>query len=492
MFFRDEGDQKVKKVSFRGSLLQRSPLDDREIFSKRKISPRGRNDNWTFWSPLCNPINDSKQMSSKRILLTNLFSLSGIQVINYIIPVLVVPYIVRIIGPENYGLINFAQAFTAYFILIVNYSFDLSATREISINRDNKEKLSHIFSSVLLAKIFLFFITLVIFFLIVLFVPKFKQDIEIFIFAYIIIIGNIFLPIWLFQGLEKLARLSVFNFIIKTSYAVSIFLFVSERNDYLLIPLILSISQIVVGIAAFFYSIRAFQISLFIPGIKEIQKVVGKGWNLFLSSVSINLYTTSNVVILGLFSTNLSVGYFSASSKIISVAQALMLGPMNQAFFPRISSVINYSRNEGIALLKKLTFAAGIILFITSFIIFIFSDLIIRIVFGSKFMDAAVSLRIMAFLPLIIGLSNVFGVQGMINLKMDKQFLILTFIGALISLVLNFILVPVYFENGTAVSWLITEVFITVSFFVVLLRNRINLLDWKYFRTYLSGIKLNK
>ncbi len=436
------------------------------------------------------PIIFSEQMSNRRILFTNLFSLSGIQAVNYIIPVLVIPYVVRIIGPDYYGLVNFAQAFVLYFVLIVNYGFDFSATREISVNRENKEKLSIIFSSVMLAKAALFLISLMIFLPLIILVPKFNHDIELFIFAYLMIIGNIFLPIWLFQGLEKLARLSVFNLIIKTVYAVSIFFFIKEKEDFLLIPLILSVSQVAVGAAAFLYSIKVFNISLLFPGIEEIKRTLKDGWNLFLSAVSINLYTTSNIVILGLFSTNLSVGYFSASNKIISVVQALLLGPMNQAFFPRISSIINHSRSEGIAFLKKLTFAAGVILLITSVSIFIFSDLIIRIIFGSKFTDAAVCLRIMAFLPFIIGLSNVFGVQGMLNLKMDKQFLLLTFIGALISIVLNLILVPVYYENGTAVSWLITEIFITVSFFVVLLKKRINLFDWKYFKTYLSGLKL--
>ena len=431
-------------------------------------------------------------MSNKKILFTNLFSLSGIQVVNYIVPVLVVPYIVRIIGPDYYGLVNFAQAFVLYFVLIVNYGFDFSATREIAVNRNSKENLSNIFSSVMLAKAVLFLISLLVFIPIVFLVPKFNKDIELFFFAYLIIIGNIFLPIWLFQGLEKLARLSVFNFIIKMIYAVSIFLLINKKEDYLLIPLILSVSQIIAGAAAFIYSVKVFNISLLFPGIKETKKALKEGWNLFLSNVSINLYTTSNIVILGLFSTNLSVGYFAASSKIINVVQALLLLPMNQAFFPRISSVINHSKDDGIVLLKKLTFAVGIILFIASLLIFIFSDLIIKIIFGSKFIDAAVSLRIMAFLPLIIGLSNVFGVQGMINLKLDRQFLALTFTGALISITLNLILVPAYFENGTALSWLITEIFITVSFFIVLLNNRINLFDWQYLKKYLSEIKINR
>ena len=287
-------------------------------------------------------------------------------------------------------MVNFSQAFAAYFVIIVNYSFDLSATREISVNRNNKQKLSNIFSCVILAKVLLFIITLLIFFPIVLVVSKFQQNIEIFVFAYLFVIGNIFLPVWLFQGLEKLARLSIFNLIIKISYAVSIFLLIKNRNDYLLIPLILSISQIIVGVAAFYYSIRFFQISLFLPSKNEIKKTFTEGWNLFLSFVFISFYTTSNIVILGLFATNLSVGYFSASNKIISVVQALVLLPINQAFFPKVSTVINNSKREGIILLKKLTFIIGLVMLFASTIIFIFSDLIIKIVFGSTFIDAAI------------------------------------------------------------------------------------------------------
>ncbi|MEJ2618087.1 MAG: oligosaccharide flippase family protein, partial [Ignavibacteriaceae bacterium] len=284
-------------------------------------------------------------MSNRKILITNLFSLSGIQIVNFIIPALIVPYIVRIIGPDFYGSINFAIAFVAYFTITVNYGFDYSATREISVYRDNKDRLSSIFSAVIFAKIILLFITLLIFIPIIFFVPKFKQNIDLLFFTYLMIIGNIFLPIWLFQGLERLARLSVFNFLIKIIYAVSVILFVREKEDYLLIPLSLSISMIIVGVIAFFYSIKTFKVSFFIPGIKEIKKTIKDGWSLFLSTISINLYTNTNIVILGLFSSNINVGYFSASSKIIMVIQALILVPMNQTFFPRISSVINKSIN---------------------------------------------------------------------------------------------------------------------------------------------------
>ena len=402
-------------------------------------------------------------MSKRNTLVKNIFSLSGIQVINYIIPVLIVPYIVRIIGPSSYGLINFAQGITAYFIIIVNYSYDLSATREVSLNRNNKDKLSEIFSSVLFSKIILFLVTSLIYF------PL----------------------ICLIQGLEKLSRLSIFYFLVKLLYALLILTLIRDAKDYILIPLILSISQLVVGFTAFLYAIKIFKVSLIFINKNQIKKSLTNGWNLFLSSISTNIYASSNIVILGLFSSNLNVGYFSAASKIIIVIQSLLLVPMNQSFFPRISNLMNNKKEQGIIVLKNLTFFVGIIMFFASLLIFLFSDIIINIVFGSKFIYASQTLKIMAFLPFVIGLNNVFGIQGLINLKMDKQFLIVTFVGAMISIVLNLILVPIYFENGTAISWLLTEIFIMVSFFITLRKNNILLFDWEYFKSYLTRLKEN-
>ena len=175
-----------------------------------------------------------------KILLKNTFSLSILQFANYVLPLITIPYVVRVIGPDKFGLISFAQAFATYFLLVVNYGFDLSATREISSNRDNKNTLVRIYSNVLFTKAFLFTLCTLIFTSLIFLIPKFRENILVFIVSYLIVAGYVLFPTWLFQGLEKLYITSIFNFIVKLLFTIGIFIFVRNKNDFYLVPLLRS------------------------------------------------------------------------------------------------------------------------------------------------------------------------------------------------------------------------------------------------------------
>lgn len=413
-----------------------------------------------------------KIISNNKVLVKNFTSLSLLQLANYIFPVITLPYLVRVLGPEKYGLINFAAAFSAYFVIITDYGFNLSATQEISVNRNDKEKVSEIFSSVLTIKIILFFLSSGIFFLIVNMFELFSNDAGLYSIMFIGVVGIVLFPLWVYQGVEQMKYILIINVAIRSVTIVSIFLLVKVENDYLLLAVIYTITQVMTGITGLFFAIRKFDLRYLFPSKVQLLEQLKKGWNLFLSSIWINLYTTSNVFILGLFAPNSVVGYYSAADKVRIAFQGI-LSSMSQSVFPYVNKLLAESYQKFISFNRKLLKISVMIGIIISSSLFLFAEPIVKIVLGNEYSPSVIVLRIIAWLPLIIFLSNVFGIQTMLPLNYQKRFSQILFLAALINLMISFSIVPSYFEIGTAVSMLVTEIFVTLSFFIFIRMKRI-------------------
>lgn len=422
----------------------------------------------------------------QRTVIRNTFSLSGLQLANTVLPLITLPYVVRVIGPMNYGSVAFAQAFTTYFVLLVNYGFDLSASREIARVRDDAAKLSHVFWSVLWAKACLFLTATVIFCTLVPIVPQLRTNWQLMVASYLIVAGNLAFPTWLFQGTEKLGLTAIFNLILKLVFTVCIFLFLRDREQFILVPLLASAGQVVVGGFALGF-VRARIIRSFeLPRLKSIIDQLKEGWTVFLSAILINFYTASNTVILGFFAIQSSVGYFAGASKVIAALLAFSLTPFAQASYPHISKLMKEERARGVQYLKKMAFLITTITFPASIVIFLLAPFVVKVFLGSEFLPSVNVLRILSPLPLVIGLSNVLGIQGMLNLDQDRNFLKTIAVGSMLNLGLNVALAGRLREIGTALSWLITEVYITSAFFFALQRAGVKLADLSFFRNWLS------
>ncbi|MCZ7611528.1 MAG: flippase [Ignavibacterium sp.] len=413
-----------------------------------------------------------KIINNNKVLVKNFTSLSLLQLANYIFPVITLPYLVRVLGPEKYGLINFAAAFSVYFVIITDYGFNLSATQEISVNRNDKEKVSEIFSSVLTIKIILFFLSSGIFFLIINMFELFSNDAGLYSIMFIGVVGIVLFPLWVYQGVEQMKYILIINVAIRSVTVVSIFLLVKVENDYLLLAVIYTITQVMTGITGLFFAIRKFDLRYLFPPKVQLLEQLKKGWNLFLSSIWINLYTTSNVFILGLFAPNSVVGYYSAADKVRIAFQGI-LSSMSQSVFPYVNKLLAESYQKFISFNMKLLKISVMIGIIISSTLFLFAEPIVKIVLGNEYSPSIIVLRIIAWLPLIIFLSNVFGIQTMLPLNYQKRFSQILFLAALINLMISFSIVPSYFEIGTAVSMLVTEIFVTLSFFIFIRMKRI-------------------
>ncbi len=413
-----------------------------------------------------------KKLKPYQRLIQNFTSLSILQIANYLFPLIVLPYVVRILGPAKYGLINFAAAFIAYFNLISDYGFSLSGTKEISIIRDDKEKLSKTFSTIITIKLLLSIFSFLIFIVIVYFIPFFKNNWEVYALSYGFVIGGVLFPSWFYQGIEQMKYITIIQVVIRSIVTVLIFVLIKEESDYLLLVLLNSIAQIIIGILGLIIAKVKFKIELKVPKFFEIKKQLKSGWNIFQSMIAINIYTTSNTFILGLFASEAVVGYYAAADKIRLAFQGIQ-SVLSQTVFPYVNSLVKESYEKYILFIKRLMKLEFVIGFSVSLFLFIFSYQITDLLLGEKFAESGDLLRIISILPLLGSLNNVFGIQIMLPLGYDKAFNNVISYSALLHIIMLIILVPKYLAIGTTVSAVITEFIVTIFIIWFVRKNKI-------------------
>lgn len=408
-------------------------------------------------------------------ILENIVSLTGLQFASYILPLITLPYLTVVLGPDMFGLTQYAISLITYFQIITDYGFNLSATRELAIKREDNHEVSRIFSSVMFIKLALMILTFIILILIVIFIPKFSEDYLVYLLTFGMVIGYMLFPTWFFQAMEFMRYTSILNIIGKIIYTVAIFIFIHNAGDYILVPVINSAGLIIVGIMGLYLAIKRFNIKLIIPKWCDVKYQLKEGWHVFISTVSINLYTTTNTFLLGLLTNNTLVGYYSIAEKIVLAANGL-LTPISQALYPYVSRRNSESKTINIQFIRKLTKLMACVGFVLSALIFIFAKPIVIYIFGDAYMSSIILLEILSALPFIVALSTVFGVQTMLTHNYQKAFSSITLLGGIINIFLAVVLITMYGVVGIAVCFVITESFITIAMFLFLQTHDIKIL----------------
>ncbi|MDD2927589.1 MAG: oligosaccharide flippase family protein, partial [Candidatus Omnitrophica bacterium] len=230
----------------------------------------------------------------RKVVLENFTSLSTLQGISYLIPLVILPYLIRVIGPEKFGLIAFAQALIQYFMIFTDYGFSLTATKKISLCKDQSQA-STVFSTVMTVKFILAFLSYLILLFLINAIPKFRQDWLLYVFSFGAVIGNTLFPVWLFQGAEKMKFITIINIIGGIIYTVSLFIFVKEPADYLLVPLLNSLFFIITGLLGLYIAFKEFDLEFVFQSYSNIREELKTGWEVFISTVAINTYTATRI-----------------------------------------------------------------------------------------------------------------------------------------------------------------------------------------------------
>jgi polysaccharide transporter, PST family len=393
--------------------------------------------------------------------MENMSSLFLLQAAQYALPLIMLPYLVRVLGPEKFGLIVFAQALAQYFILFTDYGFELTATREIAINRGNLQKVSQVFSTVMAIKLGLLLISFLFVAAVVFTVPRFRVDWPVYFLAFLWVVGHAFFPTWFFLGMEKMKYITISIVAARTLALLALFAFVRSESDYLLAVGIQAGGYLLAGMLGLQAIRMVAPVSIIMPSRKQIAATLRDGWQVFVSRASTTLFGNSLIFILGLFYGNTMVGYYAIAEK--TVRAAIMLSyPVSTAIYPGVNTLFAEARTAALSFLRKALLFGGLAFASVSVALFLGADIAVRLITGEFNDYISMLMRIMAILPLSIFLGNIYGTQILLSLGMNKQFMRAILSAGLFSLIVSLILVPPFGAVGAAVAFLLSELLVLV------------------------------
>ena len=380
-----------------------------------------------------------------------------LQVANYLIPFLVLPIISRILGASLFGSVSYAQNIITYLTLLINYGFEYSATRQISIAREDKAKTDAIFWSVIAAKGMLLILSFAILAVLPFCMERVACDPKLYIYTALANIGIVFFPTWYLQGVQQMDKMAWANFFTKLLGAVLVLSLVREASAYRLYPLLMSASSILIGIGAMIYVIRHFGISRPVLSRQTLREVMQAGAPIFLNNVFVALYTTANMTILGMYAADDVIGYFSGAQRLIQALNMVVVMPVSMAVFPEISRRFAQSKAQGAKFLKQVLLLAGAAAAVVSLITFLCAPLMIRIMYGAGFAPSIELLKWLSPIPFLVMIATLLTVQGLYGMGLQRWAPWVGVILAVCCVGLNLWLLPLIGVKGVCISWIAAE-----------------------------------
>lgn len=407
------------------------------------------------------------ESKDRKTVLKNFFSLSILQGLNLLLPFITFRHLIKVLGMDNFGLIQFSLVFVTYFQILTDYGFNMNATKEVSLHRDNPKALHRIFSEVFYTKLLLMCISVIIMSLIVFNVPLFKKDALVHFISFAgYVVGMGIFPMWFFQGLQKMKYITYINIICKTLFTVAILVFVDRPDETWLASLFTACGFLTAGVISLFFVYRQFQVKMHKPSYSAIKTQIIIGRYLFFSELKISLFTNTNTFIMGLFLGKTAVGYFMAAEKICR-ALGHLATPLSNAMFPYMSLKMTESFEAGYAEVNKVV-KVGVLVFVLMLVpLYILAPWIIHVCYDLEATSPAVLLfRILLILPVTTFIDSMYGKQVLITLNKDNLYFKVILFAALLNVSLNVSsLMSGYGTTGTAVSIFITQLFIDAGMF---------------------------
>ena len=390
----------------------------------------------------------------------NSAALYGVQVGRKVFPLITIPYLTRTLKVGGWGTVAFVLSLSELVALIVEFGFNLSATREISQKRNQKDACGDVMAGVLGAQAVLACVGVALALLIAPHIALLRNNPKLLLGGLVYAVAQGCTPLWFFQGLERLRLAAALEVTAKCLMLAGVFCFVKSPQDAWKVVSLQAAAAAVSTVSGIALAMNSFTRRM--PTFTLVGGALRRGWPMFVFRSAESLYGVGNSFLLGLFAAPSIVGYFAAAEKI-SKAVFGLLSPVRDALYPRLSYLAATAQAEAAKLARVgiaiMTAAGGGL----ALGVAVFAPWVIRVLGGPEFAPAVPVLRILAALPFVLSITYSVGLQWLLPLGRDGDVNRVILRGGAINLAASFLLAPLFGATGMAASVVASELFVCIS-----------------------------
>lgn len=363
--------------------------------------------------------------------------MNALKILTIIVPLITYPYLIKTLGTELYGQIIWLWAITEIFIIFINFGFDITTTKDISINRENKKIISRILSYTIVIKLCFLLISFSVLLSIINFFDLFKIHSQLFLVVFLIAIPESLMPLWYFKGIERMKYVAIIVSLTKILFAILVFLFIEEKNDYILVPISYFISGMISVIFAYYIILFKDKIHFSRFKLTDIWTTIKNSSSVFGSNSIMVIREKFNLILIERFVGLEALAFFDIIQKFVNV----LITP----FHIMASTIYPYiSKNKNINFAIKITIISFFISIAIYVLQFIFSDNLVTILYG-KYNQTLELILIILSLTIPFGTISAFiGINFLVVFNKSKYY----FYSSLIATSFYFIIFFIFYMSN--------------------------------------------
>ncbi len=393
-------------------------------------------------------------------LVRNTMALYGVHLSGLVLPLVTIPYLARVLRPEGWGLVVFAQSFAAWLALLLEFGFYLSATRMIARVRGDRERVAEVVAGVQRAKGLLLLALLAAAGIGYAAVPILRENPSYLFWILSIAVAQGFSVLWYFQGMERMRGVAMAEVLARGAAAAGIFVWVRGPGDgWRVLALQALTSAVWVSLSTFwmYREVRWVRV-----GWHAAVEMIRSASGLFLFRSTAGAYNQANPFILGLLAGPQAVGFFGGAERVVRAATSL-IQPVSQALYPRMSHLAQRDPREAARLIRTSLLLVGGLGAAIGAVLAVGAPFWVGILLGEGYGAAVPVLRLLALLPPVVAVGTVLGIQWALPMGYDRPFYALVFGAAALNVALAVLLAPMYGARGMAAAVVVAEAMVAIG-----------------------------